>query len=117
MAVTPELASAFANACMSLHFNEKEISVSIHFNKIVDYYIIKVGVPPTFAAWEELRTFITFGIDTARSRAKDKGMEKVPMSVRLVGGGVPTWLCIKIYTAVVYQCDSVFFVGDAVIKL
>lgn len=111
--MNPEVQTAFIQECMILHENEKECALTFHLDRIAPFYIRRIGIGPVLNSWEEMREMIDFGVRSA----KEKCPEGHPFVVRLTGGNVPPWLLLKIYTVVVYLCDSVFYIGDLAIRI
>lgn len=113
METRPAIADDFVKRCITIHTFPNEYALTIHLQAIVGFYIDRIGVGPVVTIWPEIQA----SIDYAMARAKAAKAENLPLVVRLSGGGVPVWLCLKIFSAVVYQADSIYYVGDVAMKI
>jgi ABC-type glucose/galactose transport system permease subunit len=111
--VDQAVASDFIKSCITVHTFQKELAMTIHLGGVVSFYVNRIGLPPVVSLWDEIREIL----DGAVAEAKRRKPPDIAFSIRLAGGGVPVWLCLKIFAAVVFQCDSVFYVGDCVVKI
>ena len=108
-----EVAEAFIQSCTTLTDTQEQIELTIRMSEIVYFYIDRLGIGPVIDSWEEIRETVQVAVD----RAKKNDIDNRPLVIRLTGGGVPTWLVLRIYAAVVYECDSIFYVGDVAVRI
>ena len=111
--ITEQVGVNFFKTAMVANKFASEFALTINMPSLCGYYVSRVGIPPVVNMWEEIRALVLWCINNV----KLKNVEKLPFVIRFVGGGVPVWLILKLYALVVYECDSVYAVGDIVVKI
>jgi hypothetical protein len=107
-----ETITHFLHRCTIIKPLPTEHALTINLSAIVGFYADCVGTQPILQAWEEIREFVEESV----KRAKYRQQPGIPFHIRLVGS-CSIWLAIKIYAAVVWECDQIFYVGDVAIPL
>ena len=112
----PAVVEGFIKRSVAVHLLPGEFAFTVNLGGIMSFYIDRLGIPPVATSWDEIREMLDIAVKRAKT-TKPAEPANLPFNVRLIGGGVPVWLCLKVYSVLVYQCDAIFFVGDSVIKL
>jgi hypothetical protein len=103
----------FINECAILRTLPKEVCLTFNFEKIVRFYQTRIGLHPVLESWEELRALVLNAIEIAKAAKTDKR----PFHIRFAGGGIQTWLVMRLYALCVYEADAMFYAGDCIIKI
>jgi hypothetical protein len=115
VALDPQVIDGFIKRVVAIHLLPGEFAITVNFGGIVAFYMDRLGLPPVATSWEEIREMLDIAIKRAKA-SKPAEPTNLPFNIRLIGIG-PAWLLLKVYMVLVYQCDSIFYVGDSVIKL
>lgn len=113
----PELIKAFLHKVAKIRtFYEvsglKEHSLSIDLSGLVDFYSSQIGSEPFVQTWDEIHQCLMVALDQARKSKPDDHH----LVIRLTGK-CRIWLAIKIYSALVFECDKIFYAGDVLMRL
>lgn len=112
-AVSQKSKDLFMRECTILRVLSAETCLTLNFTDITKFYTTRIGIHPVLESWEELRQLIINVIAVA----KQANPEGKPFHIRFAGGGVQTWLVMKVYSLCVYEADALFYAGDCIIKI
>lgn len=112
----PQVIDGFIKRSVAVHLLPGEFALTINLGGILNFYIDRLGIPPVATSWEEIQQMLDIAVKRAKA-SKPAEPKELPFNIRIIGGGIPVWLCVKVYAVMVYQCDAIFYVGDSVIKL